>query len=288
MGQSLEKSVTVLLPAFNEEEAIGETVRHIIQLYPDFEVLVIDDGSTDGTRQAAIDSGASVFSHPYNIGNGAALKSGLRRARGKWTLMMDGDGQHRPEDIDKLLSHKENFDMVVGARSKKSKTSTHRNIANYMYNRLASYVTSFPVQDLTSGFRLVRTEIAQRYIYLLPNTFSSPTTITMAYLHSGLSVKYVAIQTLARQGKSKIRLAKDGPRFFLIILKIATLFSPLRIFVPLSVLLFFLGLLLYLYTFITVHRFTNMSALLFSSGLLVFVLGLVSEQISQVHSSKLE
>ncbi len=278
--------VTVLLPAFNEEEAIGDTVQQILLLHPDFEVLVIDDGSSDGTRQAAMDAGAEVFSHPYNIGNGAAIKSGLRRAGGEWVVMMDGDGQHRPEDIAQLLAHKDDFDMVVGARNSKSKTALHRDIANQLYNWLASYVTSFPVQDLTSGFRLVRTKTAKQYIYLLPNTFSYPSTITMAYLRSGLSVQYVPIQTLARQGKSKIRIARDGSRFFLIILKIATLFSPLRIFVPLSLLLFGMGLSFYIYTFITAHRFTNMSALLFSSGLMIFMLGLISEQISQIRSDK--
>jgi len=281
-------AVTVLLPAFNEEQAIGNTVKKIRQLHPDFEVLVVDDGSTDNTMQVAMDAGANVWPHPYNIGNGAAIKSGLRVARGEWVIMMDADGQHQPEDIVKLLEHKDKYDMVVGARSKGSKTSLHRDIANKFYNRFASYVTKFEIQDLTSGFRLIKTEIAKQYIYLLPNTFSYPTTLTMAYLRSGRSVKYIPIQTLTRKGKSKIKLVGDGIRFILIITKVATLFSPLRFFLPISGILFGTGLCYYLYTFFTASRFTNMSALLFSSSLIIFMMGFVSEQISQMRYDRVQ
>jgi glycosyltransferase involved in cell wall biosynthesis len=281
-------TVTVLLPAFNEKQAIGSTVRKIKELYPDFEILVVDDGSTDNTMQVAMDAGANVWPHPYNIGNGAAIKSGLRVARGEWVIMMDADGQHQPEDIVKLLEHKDKYDMIVGARSKGSKTSLHRNIANKFYNLFASYVTKFEIQDLTSGFRLIKTEIAKQYIYLLPNTFSYPTTLTMAYLRSGRSVKYIPIQTLAREGKSKIKLVGDGIRFILIITKVGTLFSPLRFFLPISGILFGTGLCYYFYTFITASRFTNMSALLFSSSLIIFMMGFVSEQISQMRYDRVE
>ena len=259
-------SVTILLPAYNEEQSIAATVQKIKELHPDFEVLVVDDGSTDNTMQEAMDAGANVWPHPYNIGNGAAIKTGLRMARGEWVLMMDADGQHKAEDIARLLEYRDRFDMVVGARSSGSKAVLHRNIANKLYNWFASYVTKFDVQDLTSGFRLVKKEAVGQYIYLLPNTFSYPSTLTMAYLRSGLSVKYVPIQTLARKGKSKIKLMTDGPRFVLIISKIATLFSPLRVFLPISSLLFVSGLFYYLYTFLTAGRFTNMSALLFTSS----------------------
>jgi glycosyltransferase involved in cell wall biosynthesis len=281
-------SVTILLPAYNEELAIAKTVQRIKELHPDFEVLVIDDGSTDNTMQAAMDAGANVWPHPYNIGNGAAIKTGLRMAQGDWVIMMDADGQHKPEDIEKLLDQKDNYDMVVGARSHGSETSLHRDFANMLYNRFASYVTKFKIKDLTSGFRLMRTEVARQYIYLLPNTFSYPSTLTMAYLRCGRSVKYVPIQTLARKGRSKIKLLGDGTRFFLIISKIATLFSPLRVFLPISLLLFATGLVYYLYTFIIIHRFTNMSALLFSSSLMTFMLGLISEQISQMRYDRVK
>jgi hypothetical protein len=175
-----------------------------------------------------------------------------------------------------------------GARSKGSTTSLHRDLANFIYNRLASYVTKFKVEDLTSGFRLIKNDVVSKYIYLLPNTFSYPTTLTMAYLRSGLSVKYVPIQTKARTGKSKIKLFQDGVRFFLIITKIATLFSPLRIFLPVSLTFFMTGLLYYLFTYLTVGRFTNMSALLFSSSIIIFMMGLISEQISQMRYDRVE
>ena len=281
-------SVTILLPAYNEELAIAQTVQRIKELHPDFEVLVVDDGSTDNTMQAAMDAGANVWPHPYNIGNGAAIKTGLRMAQGDWVIMMDADGQHNPEDIAELLEHKDKFDMVVGARTSGSETAFHRDIANKMYNGFASYITKFNVKDLTSGFRLLRTSTAKQYIYLLPNTFSYPSTLTMAYLRSGRSVKYIPIETKKRKGKSKIKLFEDGSRFFLIITKVATLFSPLRIFLPISLFFFSSGILYYLYTFLTSHRFSNMSALLLSISIIVFLIGLVSEQISQMRYSNTE
>ncbi len=281
-------SVTILLPAYNEEQAIGQTVQRIKELHPDFEVLVVDDGSTDNTLQAAMDAGASIWPHPYNTGNGAAIKTGLRMARGEWLIMMDADGQHDPADIARLLEHKDTFDMVVGARGKGSETSLHRDIANKLYNWFASYITRFNVEDLTSGFRLVRTSTAKQYIYLLPNTFSYPSTLTMAFLRSGRSVKYISIETKKRKGKSKIKLIEDGSRFFLIIMKIATLFSPLRIFLPLSIFFFATGSLYYVYTFVTSHRFSNMSALLFTTSVIIFLIGLVSEQITQMRYSNTE
>ncbi|HKJ65586.1 MAG TPA: glycosyltransferase family 2 protein [Desulfopila sp.] len=282
------KEVTVLLPAYNEGGGIGTTVGRIKELYPDFEVLVVDDGSTDNTMQEAMDAGANVWPHPYNIGNGAAIKTGLRLARGEYIIMMDADGQHDPKDIAKLLEHKETYDMVVGARSRKSQTALHRDFANTIYNWIASYVTHFNIKDLTSGYRLVKKSTVQQFIYLLPNSFSYPTTLTMAYLRSGRSLRYVPIHSKKRLGKSKIKLIKDGIRFLLIIFKIATLFSPLRIFLPLSLMFFVTGFGYYLFTFFHGARFTNMSALLISTSIIVFMIGLVSEQVSQMRYDKVE
>jgi len=276
------------LPAYNEEGVIGTTVQRIRELYPDFEIVVVDDGSTDQTMGEAMAAGATVWPHPYNIGNGAAIKSGLRCARGEWVVMMDADGQHRPEDIARLLEHRHKFDMVVGARTRQSETRVHRDLANWLYNRFASYVTKFNVEDLTSGFRLVRLSVARQFIYLLPNTFSYPSTLTMAYLRSGRSVKYIPIQTKARVGKSKIKLLQDGTRFFLIITKIATLFSPFRVFLPISFGLFTTGVCYYAFTYFTQGRFTNMSALLFNSSIIIFMIGLVAEQINQMRYDRTE
>jgi glycosyltransferase involved in cell wall biosynthesis len=275
-------AVTVVLPAFNEAEVVGETVKRIRELHPDFEILVVDDGSTDSTMQAAMDAGANVWPHPYNMGNGAAVKSGLRAARGDYVVLMDADGQHDPADIARLLECADRFDMVVGARTKASKTKAHRNLANSIYNRFASYVTKFKIEDLTSGFRVMRRATVEQYIYLLPNTFSYPSTITMAYLRSGRSVTYVPIETHYRIGTSKIKLVRDGTRFLLIITKIATLFAPLRIFMPVSLMFFLLGLGYYAFTYFTQGRFTNMSALLLNSAVIVFLIGLVSEQVTQL------
>lgn len=287
MTESASKpKITVILPAYNEERIVGETVRTIKELHPDFEVLVVDDGSTDNTMQAAMDAGANVWPHPYNIGNGAAVKSGIRAANGDWVILMDADGQHKPKDISKLLEHRDVFDMVVGARTKKSKSSMQRRWANAIYNRFASYMTNFRIEDLTSGFRLMRKETLEQYLYLLPNTFSYPSTITMAYLRSGRSVKYIPIVTEERVGKSKIKIFRDGARFFLIIAKVATLFSPMRVFLPVSLLFLLMGLCYYAFTFFTQGRFTNMSALLLNSSVIVFLIGLVSEQITQLQYDK--
>lgn len=288
MEQKKKYELTVLLPAYNEEKVIGTTIRRIRELHPECEILVIDDGSTDSTVREAMDAGANVWPHPYNMGNGAAIKSGLRCAQGEWVLMMDADGQHQPEDIARFLEYKDRFDMVVGARSKNSETSMHRDIANWIYNKFASYVAKFKVEDLTSGFRLVRLSVAKQFIYLLPNTFSYPSTLTLGYLRSGRTVKYIPITAKARTGKSKIKLLQDGARFFLIITKIATLFSPLRVFLPISAAFFLTGVCYYVFTYVNYGRFTNMSALLFNTSIIVFMIGLVAEQINQMRYDRVE
>ncbi len=281
--------VSIIIPAYNEAHTIGDAIKKIEMLYPDFEVIVVNDGSTDDTAAVAKDAGALVYSHAYNIGNGAAVKSGIRFASGKILIFMDGDGQHDPEDIRKLLEYFPGFDMVVGARSKGHQASWIRSLGNWIYNWLASYVANFPIQDLTSGFRAVKSDIAHNFLYLLPNTYSYPCTLTLGVLRSGRSVRYVPINTQSRKkGKSKIKIFQDGIRFFLIIIKICALYSPLRIFLPMSVMMFLLGLSYYLYTFFVWGRFTNMSALLFTTSVLIFMMGLISEQICQMRFERSE
>ncbi len=284
-----KKSVSVIIPVFNEEESIGAIVKEINGLFPDFEIIVINDGSTDETAARAREAGALVYSHPYNIGNGAAVKSGIRIASGQVLVFMDGDGQHDPKDIEKMLDLFPDYDMVVGARPRGHQASVWRALGNAVYNGFASYVAKFPIQDLTSGFRAVKAEIARSFLYLLPNTYSYPTTMTLGVLRSGRSVRYVSIQSRKRsKGKSKVKLFRDGVRFFMIITKICALYSPLRVFLPISLLLFLLGLGYYTYTFVLWQRFTNMSALLFSTSILVFMLGLISEQIAQMRFERSE
>ena len=273
--------ISIVIPVFNEAAGLAELIAKIHPLkLAQSEIIVVDDGSSDGSADIAQSAGANVVRHPYNIGNGAAVKSGIRAAQGRLIVLMDGDGQHKPEDIPKLLAEASKYHMVVGARAKGSMLRFHRNAANSVYNLLASYVTKFKVQDLTSGFRVLSKRDALRFIDLLPNTFSYPTTLTLAFLRSGLTVEYVSIQTLYRSGQSKISLVTDGIRFFLIIAKIATLFSPFRVFLPVSILFFLAGMANYAYTYYTEHRFTNMSALMFTAAVIVFMLGLISEQIA--------
>lgn len=273
--------ISVILPARNEASGLARLLPELIELMPHAEIMVIDDGSIDGTLAICDTFGVKCVAHPYPKGNGAAIKSGARAAQGKVLVFMDADGQHQPRDIVQLLEKmSEGHDMVVGARSRSSQAGPHRALANGFYNRLASWMVNQNVADLTSGFRAVQADKFRQFLYLLPNGFSYPTTITMSFFRAGYSVAYVPIHAPKRIGKSHLRILRDGVRFLMIIFKIGTLFSPLKIFLPISFSFFTLGLGYYFYTFETQHRFTNMSALLLITAVLVFLIGLVSEQIT--------
>ena len=273
--------ISIVLPAKNESGAIGLTIKKIHQLNFVDEIIVVNDGSTDNTLKVAESAGAIVISHPYSKGNGAAIKTGARNATGDIIVFMDADGQHDPQDIPHLIEKiSEGYDLVVGARQKGSQASLGRGVANALYNNLATYMTEHQVEDLTSGFRAVRADKFREFIYLLPNGFSYPTTSTMAFFRAGYSVAYVPIHAAKRIGKSHIQPIKDGMRFFIIIFKIATLFSPLKMFIPIAVVLSLMATSWYGYTLYEFGRFTNMSALLYTGSVMIFLMGLISEQIT--------
>jgi glycosyltransferase involved in cell wall biosynthesis len=279
----MNSNLSIVIPAYNEMPNIGNVVSKIKALYPESEIIVIDDGSADKTAEVAHTAGATVYSHPYNIGNGAAVKTGIRMATRDIIVFLDGDGQHRPEDIGRMLELFPKYDMIVGERKSGGQASFDRAIGNQVFNWLASYVTKFSVKDLTSGFRAIKADIAKSYIYMLPNTYSYPTTITLGVLRDGRSVKYMPIEAQKRKsGKSRINIVKDGVRFLMIIIKICTLYSPLRVFLPVSLFMVLLGCFRYIYSYIVEGRFTNMSALLFTAGVTIFMMGLISEQICQM------
>jgi glycosyltransferase involved in cell wall biosynthesis len=283
MESQAEILLSIIIPTYNEAGAIAATIKEITKLtLPNYELIVVNDGSTDDTARVAQEAGAQVLSHPYNIGNGAAVKTGIRAAKGRVVCFLDGDGQHDPKDIMRLVAEIDRYHMVVGARQRGSETTWHRDIANFFYNNFASFISSFRIQDLTSGFRVMRRTDALRFCDMFPNRFSYPTTSTLAFIRSGRAVKYVPIQTRYRIGTSKIRIISDGFEFFMIILKIAMSFSPFRVFLPVSSFLFFLGLGWYTYTYIFFGRFTNMSHLLINSSVIVFMLGLIAEQIASM------
>jgi len=274
-------NVSFVIPAKNEGASISAVVTKISENYPSAEVIVVNDGSDDDTATLAERAGARVISHPYAKGNGASVKTGARAASNEIIVFMDGDGQHDPADAERLLATlASGYDMVVGARKRGSQASVGRATANGLYNNLASFMTGHKVADLTSGYRAVRANKFKEFLYLLPNGFSYPTTSTMAFFRAGYSVAYEPIVAAKREGESHLKPWKDGLRFLIIIFKIGTLYSPLKLFVPISMLFFLAGSLWYGYTFSALGRFTNMSTLLFSGGIFVFLMGLISEQIT--------
>ena len=287
--------ISVIIPAFNEGIVIGNVIKNIRavvnKLDKNHEIIVIDDGSADNTAQSARDAGATVIQHPYNIGNGAAVKTGIRHARGKILVTIDGDGQHDPNDIIKLVNQIGPYDMVVGSRNRESDTAAHRDVANMVFNSLATYISGRKIEDLTSGFRAIKTHIARQFVYLLPNQFSYPSTITLSIVRAGYSLGYESIRFSRREGKtkSKIKPLQDGLRFLMIILKIAVFYAPLKIFVPLSIIIFLLGVSYGLMRiFVLSAPYGQTSALLMSTAVLTFLVGLVSEQIAQLRFDRSE
>ncbi len=285
----MASSLSIILPARNEAPGLRRLLPQLCEQFPDAEIILVDDGSTDDTASVGEEFGIRVIRHPYNKGNGAAVKTGARHASGKILVFMDCDGQHQANDIPALLEFLgKGFDMAIGARDWSSQANLGRGVANKIFNFLASWMVGHEIPDLTSGFRAVVADKFLDYLHMLPNGFSYPTTITMAFFRAGHSVCYVPVNVQQRMatGDSHISPVRDGLRFLLIIFRVGTLYSPLKLFVPISAFFFILGSSYYLFTFISTHRFTNMSALLLITSLLVFLIGLVSEQITNLLFTK--
>ena len=280
-------NLSIVLPAKNEAASISPVIGELKSLYPQAELIVVNDGSDDATAELAEQAGARVISNPYSKGNGAAIKAGARSCTGDVIVFMDADGQHQPKDVERLLQEiRGGYDLVVGARDSSGQANKARDFGNGIYNRLSSWMVGHTVEDLTSGMRAVRASLFKEILYLLPNGFSYPTTSTMAFFRAGHSVKYVPIEVKKRQGKSHINLFKDGTRFLLIIFKVASLYSPLKIFFPASFFLFFVATGWYFYKFTAFNQFPQMSALLYSTSVVVFLMGLLSEQITSLMYKK--
>jgi glycosyltransferase involved in cell wall biosynthesis len=273
---------SIVIPAYNEAAAIGAVVRDLLTSAGWREILVVDDGSTDDTGAQAAAAGARVIRHPYNKGNGAAVKTGIRHASGAHVLIIDADGQHVPADAIRLVSHLGPYDLVVGARSARSQATTARRLGNSLLNGIASYLTEQRIPDLTSGFRAARRDCLLEFLHLLPNGFSTPTTTTLAFMKAGYSVRFEPVEASRRRGESKIRLGADGVSFFLILLKVITIFSPLRIFLPISLSAFVVGAAYAAWTIATQSHVTNSSVLLILLSVVIFLVGLISEQISSL------
>lgn len=283
MTLSFTPRLSIILPSKNERDSVGLVVLAIKNSHPNAEIIVVDDGSADSSADEAKAAGAKVVRHPYTMGNGAAVKSGARVAKGEILVFMDADGQHDPNDISRLVAHlNDGYDMAVGARQAGSQASFGRGMANGFYNRFASLIVGQRIEDLTSGFRAVRADKFREFLYLFPNGFSYPTTVTMAFFRAGYAVRYVPIQAGRRHGKSHIRPLRDGIRFLLIIFKIGTLYSPLKIFLPIGAAHIAIGLGHYVNVYLATGRLTLGSIFMISTGLMIFLIGLVSEQITQL------
>lgn len=278
------RKVSIVIPAKNEGKALVWFLPLLKKTRPHDEIIIVNDGSDDDTSALCLTNRVKEVKHPYSKGNGAAIKSGARAAKGEVIVFLDADGQHQPKYIERLLDRlDEGFDLVVGARrSRTSQAGLGRWAANSTYNKLASWMVGARVEDLTSGFRAVDAKKFKQFLYMLPNGFSYPTTSTMAFFRAGYSVAYEQVDVLKREGKSHIKPLKDGLRFLLIIFKICTLYSPLKLFVPVSASFFAMGITYYMFTFFVYGRFTNMSMLLLSTSILIFMIGLVSEQITML------
>ena len=274
------RDVSVVIPACNEGPVIGSVVTELLAAAGWREVIVVNDGSTDDTAEAAAKAGARVVTHPYNKGNGASVKSGIRAATGDYILIIDGDGQHKPSDAIALTSKLGEYDLVVGARSSSTQAGARRRLGNAALNGLASFLTEREIPDLTSGFRCARREYLVEFLHLLPNGFSTPTTTTLAFVRAGYNVLFVPIEARQRVGTSKIRLTRDGPKFFLIVLRVMTIFSPLRVFLPVSIASFVLGLAYGIWNIVVDGHIPNGAVLLIVLSIVVLLIGLVSEQIS--------
>lgn len=282
MTGTLTGRVSIVVPAYNEGASIGALVTALAGAANWREIIVVDDGSSDDTGRRAADAGARVLRHPYNKGNGASVKTGIRNATGEFVLILDADGQHRPADATRLVARLETHELVVGARSHATQASLARRIGNGALNAVASYLTDQRIPDLTSGFRAARRAHFLEFLHLLPNGFSTPTTTTLAFMRAGYSVCFEPIEAGVRDGRSKIRFGPDGVQFFVILLKVITIFSPMRVFLPLSLASFAIGGAYAIWTIATQSHVTNSSVLLILLSVIIFLVGLVSEQISSL------
>lgn len=278
-------STSVIIPAYNEEAVIASILDQLLIMDEIDEIIVVDDGSSDGTVDVVMtyaDKGVILQQHPYNIGNGAAVKTGVRRANGEIIILMDADGQHPPSEIPRMLAYLDRYEMVVGARSQGTVSAWYRDIANRVFNFYASYLVGYSIPDLTSGFRVIRTDKIRSFLYLFPNGFSYPTTITISMFRAGFPVKYHPFASPARVGKSKVKIFRDGFRFLLILTRLAVFFVPLKVFLPLSAFLFFPSFIYTVLRLVTINRFSGFGGLMMILGALVLLLGLIAEQISMV------
>ncbi|MDZ7859562.1 MAG: glycosyltransferase family 2 protein [Candidatus Krumholzibacteriota bacterium] len=280
------KKISIVIPAYNEEDGLVRALGGLMPMATDkgWEVIVVNDGSSDRTADVVLQHEAKLVSHPYNKGYGASLKTGIRNAAGQIIVIMDSDGQHDAADIEKLLIHMENYEMVVGARSK---DVLIRAPGKKLLSIVANFLTGIKIPDLNSGFRAFYKDTVKSFMHFCPNGFSFSTTITLAFLREGFGVKYIPIEAEARVGRtSSVKFFRDGYKAFLLIIRVIVLFNPLKVFVPASLGLFFLGVLFTLYGIIAFGRAPNTGILIILSSVILFFMGILADQVSSIRRER--
>ena len=283
--KEISESVSIIIPAYQEEEAIGQVVANVLRVARElgcpYEVLVVDDGSTDNTGGAARYAGAQVLVHPYNRGYGAALKTGIRAATSRTVLFLDADGQHDPEDIRCLLAERKVYDMVVGARRRSQGAPLWRKPGKLFLGWLANNLTGRNIPDLKSGFRAIAREMALRFLPIMPDGFSFSTTSTIAAFRGGYKVQYIPIQVAHRVGKSTVTMI-DGFKTIMLIIRIVTLFAPLRVFLPVSAATFVLGVGFVIQGYLSAGAASIKGIMVILASILFFLFGILVDQVTAI------
>ena len=258
-------AVSLVIPAYNEERVIGSVVDQIINVMEKAditnEIIVVDDGSTDKTVQIIQERAVQLIRHPFNKGYGAALKTGMRKAKYDTIAIIDADGTYPAEDLPKLVSGIGEWDMVVGARvGEDVKIPPLRKLAKWFLTQLATYLVGTPIPDLNSGLRVFKKDITMRFYHILPSGFSFTATITLALLSNDYLVQYVPIRYYKkRRGKSKIRPIRDTLSFLQLIIRTVMYFAPLKIFLPVSLALFLFSTIIFLYSVLVLHKLMDVT-----------------------------
>jgi glycosyltransferase involved in cell wall biosynthesis len=283
-----QSNISIIIPAFNEEEVIGSVVQSIHSAFPDSEIIVVNDGSTDNTAAELSKSGVIILNHDLNRGYGASLKTGARAARRDYVLFCDGDGQHSVEDVRRLMNECDGYDLVVGARKSDSHRPFLRRPGKFVMRKYSEFLAGTKIPDLNSGLRIFKRDTLMRYLHLMPDGFSFSTTSTFTMIKSNRKYKYIPITVQKRIGKSSVRQLKHGPQALMLMLRLAVLFEPLKLFLWIAGILFILSLASLAIDMCSAGGFSDTTVILSIATIIIFMSGLLCDQVSAMRREKHE